>query len=166
MTVQHSLEHDVTGAGALPRPYWIAGLAFASGATLGALAMYFYDPERGKVRRLMLQQQTTSKATHLAQDLAGKTEDVLNRTKGAVARASSAFACHSADDDQVIAERVRSRIGHVTPHAHAVEAKVIKGIVTLAGALSDEERHRVLAEVSGTPGVRAVEDQLVCQTHA
>jgi osmotically-inducible protein OsmY len=160
-----SLECDAGGNGTLTsRSYWIAGLAFASGATLGALAMYLCDPARGKVRRLRLQQHSASKVKHLAQDIAGKTEDVLNRTKGAFARASSVFVCHNDNDDDIIAERVRSHIGHVTRHAHAVETNVAKGVVILTGTLAKGERQRVLAEVRGIPGVRAVDDKLTYET--
>jgi osmotically-inducible protein OsmY len=144
------------------REYWIAGLALASGAMLGAMAMYLYDPNRGKARRAKLQEQALGRAKHLTQDLTRKAEDALNRAKGIIARAGAVVACHEHDDDEVIAARVRSHIGRVTRHAHAVKSEVKNGAITLEGILPDKERGRVVAEVRGIPGVKAVDNRLAC----
>ena len=151
---------------ATSREYRTAGLALASGAILGALAMYLCDPNRGKARRTRLQEQALSRGKHLVKDLAGRAEDALNRAKGAIARAGAAVACHGQDDDEIIAARVRSHIGHLTRRAHAVESTVKNAVVTLEGILPEKERERVVAEVRGIPGVNAVNDRLACAVQA
>ena len=148
------------------RDYWIAGLSLASGAALGAIGMYLYDPNRGKARRAMLQDKAASVAKRTSQDLAGRAEDLLHRAKGAVARAGASLACREEVDDDVLAGRVRSHLGHVTHHAHTIETEVKDGIVTLHGILPDEERQRLVAEVGRIPGVKDVRDWLACETPA
>jgi osmotically-inducible protein OsmY len=88
---------------------------------------------------------------------------MLNRTKGAFARMAAAMTCHEEDDDEVVAARVRSHMGHVTQHAHAVESEVKDGIVTLHGILPEDDRQRVIGEVRRIPGVKDVHDRLASQ---
>jgi hypothetical protein len=142
------------------REYWIAGLALASGAALGAITMYFYDPNRGRTRRARLQEKAASAARRTSHEVAGKTADLLNRAKGVAARAGASFACCEEVEDDVLAGRVQSHMGHVTRHVHAVEAEVKDGIVTLEGTLPDEERQRLIGELGRIPGVRKVLDRI------
>jgi osmotically-inducible protein OsmY len=128
--------------------------------------MYLCDPNRGKARRARLEEQALSRAKHLVQDLTGKAEDALNRAKGTIAWARAGTAGHQEDDDEIISARVRSHIGHVTRHAHAVKTGVKGSVVTLEGTLPEEERKRVIAEVRGIPGVKAVDDRLACAVRA
>jgi gas vesicle protein len=149
-------------ATATSRDYWIAGLALASGAALGALTMYLCDPHRGKTRRARLQEKAASQARRLADDLTARAEDALNRAKGAVAKLGAAVACHESDDDSVIAARVRSRLGRITRHAHAIKSQVISGVAILQGTLPEEEHDRVIAEIREVAGVKGVDDRIAC----
>ena len=148
------------------REYWIAGLALASGAALGAIGMYLYDPNRGKGRRARLQDKVASAAKWTGQEAAGRAEDLRNRAKGAMAKAGASIACREEVDDEVLAGRVRSHMGHVTRHAHAVAVEVKDGAVTLQGNLPDEERERLLAEVRKIHGVKDVQDRIACEIPA
>lgn len=141
----------------------VAGLSMAAGAALGAAAMYLFDPNRGKVRRAKLVDQTThtlKKATHEA---AGKAEDLVNRAKGFAARAGAAVVPAGEADDHVIGSRVRSLMGHITHRAHSVESDVKDGIVTLRGILPEAEHRRLVDEVSHISGVKCVQDCLAHQ---
>lgn len=140
--------------------YLAAGLSLAAGAALGAAAMYLLDPNRGSVRRARLREQAASRVKKSAREAAGKAEDLLNRAKGAVAKAGAAIPWPGAIDDDVLASRIRSQMGHVTAHAHAIESEVKDGQVTLRGNLPAGERRRIVEEVSGIPGVKAVQDLL------
>jgi osmotically-inducible protein OsmY len=144
------------------RNYLVAGLSLTAGAALGAAAMYFCDPNRGKARRKQMEQQAAGVVRRSSEVFTAKAEDLLNRAKGVVAKAGGAVACECQTDDEVIAGRVRSHLGHVTRHAHAIETEVTDGEVTLHGALPEEDRARLLEDVRGITGVLAVHDRLAC----
>jgi len=150
------------GEGAIGRKRWTAGVSMIAGAALGATVMYFCDPHRGKARRAELQQKAAKAARRGVHELAKKAEDLLNRAKGAVAKVDAAFE-HSEEiiDDDVIAERVRSHMGHMTKRASDIQAEVVSGVVALRGTVSlDRHRHLVDA-VLAVPGVKGVRDLLV-----
>ena len=146
--------------------YWVAGLALATGATLGAIGMYLCDPSHGKVRRARLQDKAASAAKRTGQELAGRTEDLRNRAKGALAKAGASFGCGEGIDDGVLAARVRSHMGHVTRHAHAIEVEVKEGVVALQGNLPEAEALPLIAEVRRIPGVKDVRNRIATETPA
>jgi osmotically-inducible protein OsmY len=144
------------------RDYLIAALSLVSGAALGAAVMYLWDPNRGKARRARLQERAVSTARRAGEQLAGRGEDLFNRARGVAARAGSAVWRYGEVDDEVVEARVRSHLGHLTPHAHAISTDVKDGIVTLEGTLPDEEKYRVLEQVRGLAGVKDVVDRFAC----
>ena len=87
-------------------------LLFLGGIGLGAGLLYIFDPDRGKRRRATAR----DAAHHIANafdDAVGKTSrDLSNRAHGLVAELDSIFRCEDADDD-VVAARVRSKLGRV-----------------------------------------------------
>ncbi len=129
------------------------------GAGLGALLMYFFDPDRGKRRRAL----PSDKIIHLLH-ATGDTLDVTSRnvayrTHGLVARTRSLFAPECVPD-AILLERVRSAIGHVCSHPGFIEVTVRDGRVTLAGSVLAREVHRLFARVSRVRGVAGVENEL------
>lgn len=148
------------------RGYCAAVLSLAAGAALGAGWMYLYDPDRGRARRARLAEKGASTARRSGQQAAARATDVFNRAKGAVAKAGVLFTCQRNVDDEVLEGRVRSHLGHITPHAHGVETEVFRGVVTLHGTLPEPERVRLVADIEGIPGVRAVRDCLACEIPA
>jgi uncharacterized membrane protein len=68
--------------------------------------------------------------------------------------------------DDVIAERVRARIGRSVSHPHAISVTVNDGHVTMSGPVLAREAHRLLSGVSSTPGVKGVENVLTVHTEA
>jgi len=154
-----SCEWTGTAAGACV----VAGLSMAAGAVIGAAAMYLFDPNRGKVRRTKLMDQAASAVKKTTHEAAGKAEDLLNRAKGAAARAGAAVIPSGEADDRVIGSRVRSLMGHITHRAHSVESDVKAGTVTLRGILPEDEHRRLVDEVGHIPGVKAVQDCLAHQ---
>lgn len=144
------------------REHWLTGLSVMAGAALGAALMYFCDPHRGKARRAELQQKGAGAARQGAHELAKRAEDLLNRAKGLVAEAEAAMECGEQTlDDSLIADRVRSHLGHVTEHAGAIETAVVNGIVVLRGTISPDKRRAVVDEVLSVPGVKGIRDLLV-----
>lgn len=143
------------------RDYFVAGAALAAGAALGAAVMYLADPDRGRTRRSRLEERAAKAARRSGRAIASRAEDLLNRAEGVIAQARAALGCDAHVDDAVLADRVRSRIGHVTEHAHEIQTEAKNGLVTLRGSVSRAEEHRVVAEIRAVAGVERVRDLLV-----
>ncbi len=141
---------------------WIAGISMIAGAALGAAVMYFCDPHRGKARRADLQQKAASAARQTGHGVATKAEDLLNRAKGAFAKAEAAFERgEEGIDDDVVVERVRSHMGHITERAADIQTEVVSGIVVLHGTVSPDKHRHLVKEILTIPGVKGVRDRLV-----
>ena len=150
------------GKEAIGRGRWIAGISIVAGAAVGATVMYFCDPHRGKARRAELQQKASGAARQAGHEVAIKADDLLNRAKGVVAKADAAFErCEETIDDDVVAERVRSHLGHITERASDIETEVVSGVVALRGTVSPDKHRHLLDEILAIPGVKGVRDLLV-----
>jgi hypothetical protein len=62
--------------------------------------------------------------------------------------------------DDVIAERVRARLGRAVSHPHAIEVAVRDGIATLSGPILADEIARLINVARGARGVKHVENRL------
>ena len=149
---------ETGGRGLTAREYCIAGAAIVTGAAAGLTLMYLFDPDRGKRRRVQLLEQAESKARRLGKEVAAKAEDVYHRAQGAVREATRCAGEEVTDD--VLRDRVRSRLGHIVPRPGQVETEVNHGIVELRGTLPATERSSLLKNIRAIPGVRGVEDLL------
>lgn len=129
------------------------------GVSVGAGLMYLLDPERGRQRRSKAGSKA-SHALHAGGDALGRaSRDLANRGRGVVARAGSRLRPDHAED-RVVEDRVRSRLGRVVSHPHAIEVLAIDGEVTVAGDVLASEAGPLLAAVRSVRGVRKVDDQL------
>jgi uncharacterized membrane protein len=137
-----------------------------AGAGLGAGLMYFLDPRSGRRRRAV----TADKATRLlheagcALDVAAR--DASHRARGLWAAARAAAVGGETPDDWVLAERVRSRLGRVVSHPHAIRVSAAGGAVTLSGPILADEADSLVACAAGTPGVARVENRLEAHRQA
>jgi hypothetical protein len=52
---------------------------------LGALAMYYFDPQQGRTRRALARDKLTHAETLARREALGKAKDLKNRAQGAVA---------------------------------------------------------------------------------
>jgi uncharacterized membrane protein len=127
--------------------------------------MYIFDPDRGRRRRATAR----DAAHHIANafdDAVGKTSrDLSNRAQGLVAELNSIFRCEEADDD-VVAERIRSKLGRAVSHPHAIHVAVNQGRVTLSGEILASEVDRLLKRVWSVRGVRGVENKIEAHEQA
>jgi osmotically-inducible protein OsmY len=138
------------------------GSTWTGGALIGAGLMYLLDPERGRRRRGMIRDKTLH-ALGAGQDaIATTSRDLRNRARGLAAEARKRFSAQEAPDE-VLAERVRARIGRVVSHPRSIEVTVRGGTVTLAGPVLAHEIDDLLSSVSAVRGVRSVESRL--ETH-
>jgi uncharacterized membrane protein len=125
--------------------------------------MYFLDPDRGARRRALVRDKGVH-ALHRTVNLVDKAaRDLTYRTHGLVAEARTA-AHHVAVSDDVLVQRVRSRMGRAVSHPHAVEVSAADGRVTLHGPVLAGEAEPLLAAVERVPGVTSVDDRLEVHT--
>jgi len=126
---------------------------------VGAGLMYLFDPDRGKRRRALL----LNKAEHfgrIATEAAGKTRrDLRNQLLGLVAELESPFKIGEVADD-VLEARVRSKLGRVVSHPHAIAVKAVDGVVSLSGPILTREEHPLLDCVIEIRGVKNIDNEL------
>lgn len=142
------------------REYWIAGLSMTTGAGLGAGFTYFCDPDRGHARRKKVADRAVSLIEQGERLVEHKGNSILNRAEGILSQARSLF--HGQEDvpDEVVLERVLSRMGHVVQNPRSISTTVKKGIVRLTGIVARDEKKRILREIRAVPGVSKVEELL------
>lgn len=132
-------------------------------AAMGAAAMYYFDPSRGRYRRALVRDQfvhTSHKAKH-GIGVVGR--DLRNRTIGTTAAVRSLFDAQPADD-VVLEDRVRAALGRVVTHPASIEVEAHDGIVTLSGPILADEVPQLLECVHHVRGVRDVVDRLEVHT--
>ncbi|MGH7848538.1 MAG: BON domain-containing protein [Candidatus Binatia bacterium] len=133
--------------------------ALLTGTGLGLLAMYVFDPEVGRRRRALARDQMT-RLQRKTREAAGVTaRDLKNRTLGLVAEGRSYFSEGDIGDD-VLAERVRAKLGFLVRHPSAIEAQVVEGRAILRGPVLSDEVQQLIAGIRSVRGVRDVENQL------
>lgn len=132
------------------------GLGAGLGMGLGAGLMYLCDPDRGRSRRSRLIGETSG-LLHRSEDRMAKYgNDAVNRMRGLAAKAAAEAGAAEPVDDEILVERVKSRMGHLLAHPHEVEVQVHGGVVTLTGKLERADQRRVRNEVRAIPGVKRV----------
>ena len=128
-------------------------------AGIGAGLMYLFDPDRGKRRRAEIR----NKAKHInrvAAEATGKTQrDVRNRLRGIVSEVKSLTRSEAISDD-VLEARVRSKMGRVVSHPHAIEVKAREGQITLSGPILNAEVLPLVDAVGAMRGVKNIENLL------
>jgi len=129
------------------------------GVGLGAALMYLFDPDRGRRRRAMIRDKVDSAASKTA-DYAGKMKrDLSNRAYGIVAETKSLFREKEVPDD-VLVDRVRSKLGRYPVHAGAIEVSANNGNVTLTGPILADELPTVLRATRFVRGVKNIDNQM------
>jgi uncharacterized membrane protein len=128
-------------------------------AGLGAAAMYYLDPARGRYRRALVRDQIVHqgyKAKHGA-SVVGR--DTRNRTVGVAATLRSLFS-GGQPNDAVLVERVRACLGRAVSHPHSIKVEAADGVITLSGPILEEEVPLLIDCALGVHGVRDLKNQL------
>lgn len=138
------------------------GLAmWLAGAAIGAAAMYFSDPRQGRRRRALLRDRLYSISLDALDARDAKMRDLGNRIEGMRAKFWHAIeGSGPAPSEQVLCARLRTLMGRVVSHPHAISVTADGGHVVLSGAILADEREILLAEAYKVPGVAAIEDRL------
>lgn len=134
-------------------------LGFVSGLGAGAALMYFCDPDRGARRRALVRDKFIHWRHQLNDASRATTHDLGHRLQGAGARLRRYWEDQLAPDE-ILVERVRSRLGRVVTHPRAIDVVACDGVVTLCGPLSTRESEAAVAAVASTPGVVEVVNRL------
>jgi uncharacterized membrane protein len=141
-------------------------LTLLGAAGLGAGLMYFLDPVLGRRRRKTVRDQAAS-ALARAGGLINKTgRDLAGRATGLVAEASGLFRGRAEVPDDVLAQRVRTRIGRVCSHASSLGVTARRGLVVLDGPILAGEVNDVLRAAAAVSGVCRVENRLTAHEQA
>jgi uncharacterized membrane protein len=131
-----------------------------TGLGLGAGLMYLLDPGAGRRRRHEIADKARSAALETRTAAGRKSRDLANRAHGLIARVQHYFHHHEAVPNAALEARVRSRLGHIVSHPHAIHVDVDRAQVTLSGPILTEESDPLIRAVAAVPGVEAVVNDL------
>jgi hypothetical protein len=121
--------------------------------------MYFLDPQRGRRRRI-LARDTLNRIKNKTTGAVGATSrDLRNRAYGIMAETRSLVSRQQVSDE-VLAERVRARLGSLVSHASSIQVWSDNGRITLTGGVVAAELARLIRGVSSIRGVTGVENLL------
>ena len=135
------------------------GLTFGAGLGLGTGLMFLLDPDRGKRRRAMLRDKCAWSARKTSEAAQVTARDIRNRAQGIASGIQSTFKSEPVDDTK-LTDRVRSKLGRVVSHPHAIEVTAQEGVVTLSGPILTDEVPYLLACVNRVSGVNEVINDL------
>jgi uncharacterized membrane protein len=141
------------------------GLTALGGMGLGAGLMFIFDPIRGKRRRALIRDRLVHARNVCVRAMGITSRDLRHRASGMLAEGRCLFQ-HKEVSDEVLAARVRAKIGRSVSHPHAISVSVKDGRVTLSGQVLAYELNRMFSGVSSVRGVRKVENQLTVHTRA
>lgn len=130
-----------------------------AGIGIGAAAMYFLDPARGRVRRDMTQNRAGSTLRSSTWGLRKTGADLRNRARGMAAQMRQQFTTEEPSDNQLI-ERVRAELGHHAGSLHNLDVSASNGVITLSGYARGIDPDDVVSVVERVRGVGTVEDRL------
>ena len=135
-------------------------LVALGGAGFGAALMYLFDPDRGSRRRALLRDKFAAAANKVPDAVSATARDLRNRAKGFAAEARSKVSSGKPPSDQQLEARVRSKLGRVVSHPHAIQATANQGQVTLSGPILAHEVSDLLSCIKAVDGVTEVINQL------
>ena len=136
-------------------------LVVATALGVWALA-YLFDPDRGRSRRARISDQMGAAARDAARRAESQFEYQKGVAEGVAHEVSSAFRTDDSDyNDATIEQKVRSEALGPLGLANSVEVDISDGTITIRGSVpSEDDRDRLLDEVSKIAGERAVEDHV------
>lgn len=132
-------------------------LAIALG--LGAIGTYLLDPDVGRRRRALLRDKGVRSWFQTQGMLRTATRDMEHRVQGLVVGVPKMLQSEVVDDD-ILVERVRSRMGRVCSHPHALRVLAHDGVLTIEGPVLEDEAHTLIGAVRLVRGVKDVVDNL------
>jgi uncharacterized membrane protein len=130
------------------------------GGAIGALAMYFLDPQSGRRRRARTRDRLVHTGKVLNQAGRVTVRDTAQRARGMVATTKRLFQRSGEVADDALEARVRAALGRMVSHSQAIEVYAQNGHITLAGPVLAHEARGLVHCVRNVRGVRSVSDHL------
>ena len=134
-------------------------ISLIEGLSIGALAMYFYDPQRGNSRRAMVKDKLDAVYNSKLEAKNIMVKDTVNRVKGLACKTKARLSFKSPDDEKLL-ERIRASIGHVVSHPGALSILVESGKVRVSGPILASESEMLVDAIWSVDGVAMIEHRL------
>ncbi len=131
-------------------------MRLATAFAAGIAVMYYLDPQTGRRRRAMAHDKSVAAGHDVREFARTKKKQAADRARGAAAKTRAQLAGGVVDDD-VLRDRVRSRLGHLVDEP--IEVEVMDGRVVLSSNLSATRFDELNDVVSAMPGVVRVESR-------
>ena len=131
-------------------------MRLATAFAAGLAAMYYLDPQTGRRRRALARDKSVAASHDVKEFARSKSKQAVNRARGAAAKTRAQLANEIVDDD-VLRDRVRSKLGHLVDEP--LEVEVMDGRVVLSGNLTTARFDELIDVVSTMPGVVRVESR-------
>lgn len=132
------------------------GMSLLGGVGLGAGLMYLFDPNVGRRRRALLRDRAIGALNHLDDYVATTMSDLSHRAQGLKAGLRARLRTEQVSDE-VLTQRVRSKLGRYVSHPHAIRATAHNGQVALSGPILANEASDLLCAVKSVRGVLGVD---------
>jgi hyperosmotically inducible protein len=136
------------------------GLLILGGIGLGAMLMYFLDPDSGRRRRASLRERYADGSRVLHDATEAAVQAAAARTRSVAARVSGKVAPEDQAEDSVLLERLRAAMSKVIPDVHAIDVRVRDGIATLKGPATAQQIPELVACAERVRGVKQVDNRL------
>src|SRR5688572_27861858 len=137
----------------------MAPLLLIGAAAFGGAAMYYFDPDKGGRRRALVRDKAVKARSDVRHFVDDGTRDLKSRASAMTGRMKSLVTWRKGTDE-VLAERVRSKMGRHVAHPGAIDVSAFDGKVTLSGSILAHEHDELLEALSQLPGVVDIVDQI------
>lgn len=134
------------------------GMSLLSGLGLGAGLMYLFDPNVGRRRRALLRDRAVGALNRIDDFVATTMSDLSHRTQGLKAKFQARLRTEQVSDE-VLIQRVRSKLGRYVSHPHAIRVAAHNGQISLSGPILANEVNDLLCAVKSVRGIREVDPQ-------
>jgi uncharacterized membrane protein len=143
-----------------------SGMSLITALAAGAIATYFLDTHQGRRRRAVARDVIANRLRRLNDARRVAALDARNRLQGALGALRGRLAPQREVADDVLAARVRSRLGRAVSHPGALEVRADSGVVILQGPILRSEVPAAMRAASTTRGALHVVDELQVHEHA
>ena len=126
---------------------------------LGALIMYLFDPQAGRRRRASVRDKIRRGKNKTLDAIDVIAPDFKNRIIGLAAETRRLMHAEEVTDE-VLAERIRSKLGGLVSHPSSVQVKVENRTAILSGPILTAEAEHLINHIASMRHVASVENQL------
>jgi hypothetical protein len=121
--------------------------------------IYLFDPNLGKRRRSLLRDKVTHARNKIRKSAEIALRDIEHRLYGAFCELRAKLRGRDTSDE-VVVDRVRSKLGRYISHPSSIEVHVRDGCVTLSGPVLAAEVADLLRAVKSVEGVQEIKNLL------